>query len=526
MNSAATPATGDHGTAAGERLAAVGTAERLEASLREIRDLKAALDQHAIVAITDPQGRITAVNDRFCAISQYAREELIGQDHRIINSGHHPKAFIRDLWTTIGRGQVWRGEIKNRAKDGSFYWVDTTIVPFLGENGKPRQYIAIRADITERKRAEAAAAHLAAIVESSDDAIVGKDLNGIVTSWNQGAEKLFGYPAAEMIGQPVARLIPADRLAEETMILQRIAQGESVRDFETVRVRRDGRLIDVSVTVSAIKDPAGRIIGASKVARSITERKQAEATIQELNAGLERRVAERTAQLEAANRELEAFSYSVSHDLRAPLRAMDGFSQAVLEDFGARLPDEGRRYLETIRSSAQRMGELIDDLLAFARLSRQDLNRREVDTGLLVRRVLAELGNPWPGRLVQLRLGPLPACVADPALLKQVWVNLLSNALKYTRRREEAEIEIGWARSGGPDVFYVRDNGAGFDPRYAGKLFGVFQRMHRLEDYEGTGVGLAIVQRIVHRHGGRVWAEAQVDRGATFYFTLGPEAVP
>ena len=262
------------------------------------------------------------------------------------------------------------------------------------------------------------------------------------------------------------------------------------------------------------------------MARSIAERRQAEATIQELNASLERRVAERTAQLEAANRELEAFSYSVSHDLRAPLRAMDGFSQAVLEDFGARLPEEGRRYLETIRSSAQRMGELIDDLLAFARLSRQELNRRQVDTGQLVRGVLADLGSPWPGRLVQLRVGALPSCVADPALLKQVWVNLLSNALKYTRRREQAEIEIGCARAGGPDVFFVRDNGAGFDPRYAGKLFGVFQRMHRLEDYEGTGVGLAIVQRIVHRHGGRVWAEAQVDRGATFYFTLEADAAP
>ena len=526
MKSIASPsAAGRRAGAAGEPDAAQA-AEQLQASLREIGDLKAALDQHAIVAVTDPQGKITAVNDRFCAISQYAREELIGQDHRIINSGHHPKAFIRELWATIGRGQVWRGEIKNRAKDGSFYWVDTTIVPFFGENGRPRQYIAIRADITERKRAEAAAAHLAAIVESSDDAIVGKDLHGIVTSWNHGAEKLFGYSAAEMIGQPVARLIPADRLAEETTILGRIARGEGVRDFETVRVRRDGRAIEVSVTVSAIKDPAGRIIGASKVARSIAERRQAEATIQELNASLERRVAERTAQLEAANRELEAFSYSVSHDLRAPLRAMDGFSQAVLEDFGARLPEEGRRYLETIRSSAQRMGELIDDLLAFARLSRQELNRRQVDTGQLVRGVLADLGSPWPGRLVQLRVGALPSCVADPALLKQVWVNLLSNALKYTRRREQAEIEIGCARAGGPDVFFVRDNGAGFDPRYAGKLFGVFQRMHRLEDYEGTGVGLAIVQRIVHRHGGRVWAEAQVDRGATFYFTLEADAAP
>lgn len=375
--------------------------EKLTASTKEVIDLKAALDEHAIVAITDPQGRITYVNEKFCAISKYSREELLGQDHRIINSGFHSREFIRDLWTTIARGRVWHGEIKNKAKDGTFYWVDTTIVPFLNSNGKPRQYVAIRADITERKAAE-----------------------------------------------------------------------ETVRQF---------------------------------------------------NSELEQRVKERTAQLEAANHELEAFSYSVSHDLRAPLRAIDGFSQAVLEDFGPQLPADGLHYLKTIRHSAQQMGTLVDDLLAFARLNRQELNKRPVQTDLLVQNALDELGSPWPDRTVAIRLGTLPQCSGDPSLLKQVWLNLLSNALKYTRRREKAEIEIGCTRIDGEEAFFVRDNGTGFDMRYAQKLFGVFQRLHRAEDYEGTGVGLAIVQRVVHRHGGRVWAEAAVDRGATFYFTLGKE---
>lgn len=375
------------------------TEAELRATLKEIGDLKAALDEHAIVAITDPQGKITYVNDKFCAISKYRREELLGHDHRIINSGYHPKEFIRELWATIGRGRVWHGELKNRAKDGTFYWVDTTIVPFLNDDGRPRQYVAIRADITERKA------------------------------------------------------------AEETVL--------------------------------------------------------------RLNTELEQRVRERTAQLELTNRELEAFSYSVSHDLRAPLRAIDGFSQAVLEDFGPMLPEEGQRQLQTIRYSAQRMGALIDDLLTFARLNRQDLSKRTIDTTRLVRETLVELGFPWSDRKVEVRVGHLSPGLGDPVLIRQVWINLIANALKYTRRREQATIDIGEAEIEGRRTFFIRDNGVGFDMKYAKKLFGVFQRLHRIEDYEGTGVGLATVQRIVQRHGGRVWAEAAVDQGATFFFHLG-----
>jgi PAS domain S-box-containing protein len=494
--------------------------QQLRASLKEIDDLKAALDEHAIVAITDPQGKITYVNDKFCAISKYSREELLGQDHRIINSGFHPKEFIRDLWTTITHGKVWKGEIKNKAKDGSFYWVDTTIVPFLNDDGKPRQYVAIRADITERKKMEMVATHLAAIVKSSDDAIIGKNLDGIVTSWNAGAEKIFGYTANEMVGSSILRLIPADRRDEENQILGKIKRGESVQHFETVRQTKDGRFINISVTTSPIKDSTGKVVGASKVARDITERKAAAEKIHQLNNELEQRVIKRTVELEAANQELEAFSYSVSHDLRAPLRAINGFAGIVLEDFSAQLPEEGKRHLERIRTGGQRMGMLIDDLLAFSRLSRQGINRQSVNMAKLTQNVLDELKPQLDGRRIEIKVGELPVCHGDTALLKQIWVNLISNAIKYTRGRETAIVEIGCTHENSENVYFVRDNGAGFDMQYANKLFGVFQRLHRADEFEGTGVGLAIVQRIVHRHGGRVWAEAKVNEGAAFYFTL------
>jgi light-regulated signal transduction histidine kinase (bacteriophytochrome) len=288
-------------------------------------------------------------------------------------------------------------------------------------------------------------------------------------------------------------------------------------------VAKDGRHLDLSVTVSPIEDKRGKIVGASKVARDITERKRTAQEIHELNVRLEQRVAKRTSELESANKELEAFSYSVSHDLRAPLRAVDGFSQAVLEDYGPRLPEEGRRYLQTIREGAQRMGVLIDDLLTFSRLSRTPLKKQEVNTDKLVHHVLEEMNSQQEDRQVEIRIGDLPMCQGDPALLNQVWVNLLSNALKYTRHRENAVIEVGCKVAQEENVYFVRDNGAGFDMRYAHKLFGVFQRLHRADEFEGTGVGLAIVQRIINRHGGRVWADAAVDRGATFYFTLKEE---
>ncbi len=281
------------------------------------------------------------------------------------------------------------------------------------------------------------------------------------------------------------------------------------------------------IMVGVLKRHAERALEISKenaiLTEQITERTRAEQVIRLLNAELEQRVAHRTAQLEAANKELESFAYTVAHDLRAPLITINGFSRVLLEDYASALGDEAQGYLRQVGENVRRMGELIDDLLDFSRLSRQPLNKHEVAAADIVRQALADLDGARAHRHIDIVIGALPACQADPALLKQVFANLLSNALKYTRKREAAAIEIGWRENAdepGYHTYYVKDNGVGFDMRYADKLFRVFQRLHPAEEYEGTGVGLAIVQRIIHRLSGRVWAEAEVDKGATFYFTL------
>jgi len=783
-------------------------------ALKDLADQKFALDQHAIVATTDVQGTVTYVNDKFCAISKYSRQELVGQNHRILNSGHHSREFFQQMYRTIANGEVWRDEICNRAKDGSIYWVDTTVVPFLDAYGKPRQYMAIRADITERKRAEEVRERLAAVVDSSDDAIISKTLEGTINTWNRGAEAVFGYSSSEAVGKPMLMLIPQERVNEEADILSRIKRGGSVEHFETVRVRKDGKRIDVSATISPIRDGSGAIIGASKIARDITERRRAEQAVQEslatseaalkdladqkfaldqhaivavtdvqgtityvnekfctiskyskdeligqnhrilnsghhpkeffqqmyhsiakgkvwhaeimnrakdgsiywvdttivptlstegkprqyvairaditerkqaeerlagqtgelsrqaeelfrsrqelesqklmlqsvldsmveglvaadengkfilwnpaaakivgmgasnvptqewnqhygvylpdtvtpfppeknplyrairgevssaemflrnpeltdgvwiestasplkdkngkvrggviafrditqrkvdeqeirkLNEGLEERVAERTAQLAVANQELEAFTYSVSHDLRAPLRHIGGFSRILIEDFAARMEPEAQQHLQRIEDGTRRMGLLVDELLNLARVGRHALNLQVGSLNSIIEEVVSLLQPEAEGRVLDWKIAKLPSANYDSVLVRQVFQNLISNALKFTRTRDRAVIEINHRLENGRTVIFVRDNGVGFDMKYVGKLFGVFQRLHRAEDFAGTGVGLAIVQRIVHKHGGLVWAQSELGKGSTFCFTLSADTAP
>jgi PAS domain S-box-containing protein len=500
--------------------------QKLKDSLKEVGDFKAALDEHAIVAITDPQGKITYVNDKFCAISKYSREELLGQDHRIINSGHHSKEFIRDLWATIARGKVWHGEIKNKAKDGSFYWVDTTIMPFLNEQGKPRQYVAIRADITERKAVEerlrTSIKEIVDLKSALDEhAIVAiTDPQGKITYVNDKFCAISKYSREELLGQD-HRIINSGHHSKEFIrdLWATIARGK-VWHGEIKNKAKDGSFYWVDTTIMPFLNEQGKPRQYVAIRADITARKAAAAEIVQLNAELEQRVAKRTSELKLANQELEAFSYSISHDLRAPLRAMGGFARILEKEFSGEISPDARKALERIRNNVTKMSQLIDGLLDFSSLNWMPVVKKEIDPAAIARGVFDELRPETGNRHIDIEINKLPPCEADANLLKQVYVNLATNALKYSRHRDPAVIRVGWRKEKGRGAYFVQDNGAGFDMKYADKLFRVFQRLHGADQFEGTGVGLAIVQRIVQRHGGHIWAQAEVDHGATFYFTL------
>jgi PAS domain S-box-containing protein len=484
-----------------------------EVARKDLADQKFALDQHAIVAMTDVKGSITYVNDKFCAISKYSREELLGQDHRILNSGYHPKEFFQQMYRTIAQGGVWRGEIRNRTKDGSFYWVDSTIVGFAGADGKLEKYVAIRADITERKRAEEVRERLAAVVESSDDAIIGKTLDGVITTWNHGAEKVFGYPVSEAVGKPMQMLVPPERANEEADILARVERGESVEHFETVRVRKDGKGIDVSVTISPIRDSSGAIVGVSKVARDISERKRAE-----------QRLADKVEELARSNRDLEQFAYAASHDLQEPLRMVASYTQLLAERYGGKLDENADKFLGYAREGALRMQVLIRDLLTFSRVVQAGVPRKNVDCDVALEEALQSLTAAIEESGTVVTHTALPNVWADQTQIVQVFQNLIGNAIKF-HNGAPPQCAVSAEKSGCNWLFSVSDNGIGIAPEYAENIFVVFQRLHARTEYPGNGIGLAICKKIIEHYGGTIWVESKVGEGSTFKFTL-PAAAP
>ncbi len=341
--------------------------------------------------------------------------------------------------------------------------------------------------------------------------------------WDDGMYALYGVKREDFAGAYEAWLqgVHPDDRAFSDEISKRAQRGEQAYDTEFRVVWPDGSIHYLKAYGRFVRDAAGQPLRMTGVNYDITERKRAEEEIRQLNQELEQRVLDRTAQLEAANKELESFSYSVSHDLRVPLRHIDGFMELLQESLGANLDESSQYYMDTIADAAKRMGILIDDLLSFSRMSRNEMTQTQVDIGTLVGEVIREYEPETQGRIIRWKVADLPTVSGDRAMLRLVLVNLISNALKFTQPRQEAEIEVGCILDSDAEVeIFVRDNGVGFEMDYADKLFGVFQRLHRQEEFEGTGIGLANVRRIINRHGGRVWAEGKVDQGATFYFSL------
>lgn len=384
--------------------------------------------------------------------------------------------------------------------------------------------MTLQKEISEHMRSKKQITIFRSFSEASGQGFGMSDLDGNITYINPALCRLLGKTDPDrIIGTNFSLYVPESvtkRMADVVLpALKR--EGQWIGESEILSM--EGKKIPTLENIFLIRDESGKAQFIADVISDISARKQAEEEIRKLNEDLERRVTERTKELEASNKELESFSYSVSHDLRAPLRAIDGFSKILEEDYGAALRGEGQRYLNIMRENTHKMAKLIDDLLTFSRMSKQSVMKQQVSPSDIVRKALEELKPMTEGRQIEIKLTDLPICQADPNLLRVVFVNILSNAIKYTSKKELAVIEIGTDDSDEGTIYFVRDNGVGFDMRYVEKVFGVFQRLHAASDYEGTGIGLSFVQRIIIRHGGRIWATSEVDKGATFYFTLGKE---
>ena len=488
----------------------------------QLRKFSRVVEQSAAsIVITDLDGTTEYVNPKFCELTGYTREEALGVNPRIVRSGLTPPEVYAGLWRTITAGGVWRGELANRKKNGEIFWEQVSISPVVDAGGRITHFVAVKQDISAVKQAEealrASELRLRTIVDNLPALIGYVDASEQLRFVNRAYSDWYGLSEEDLLGRTVRDLVGEDGyLMVRGHIRTALERGEVVRYELALRIRGEPR--QLLTTYVPDVGPEGKTRGYYVMAEDVTEFKQAEGKIRELNETLERRVAERTAELEAANRQLESFSYSVSHDLRAPLRAIAGFSDLLMEHARGELSQDHSKMLERVARNVEKMNSLIDDLLSFSRTSRAALEPTSFDLAELVREVSEGLEAAYPSARIEIRA--LPRVSGDRALLRQVLANLIGNALKFSSKVEEPRVEVGQIRRDGGTIIYVRDNGVGFDMAYGDKLFGVFQRLHRTDEFEGTGVGLAIVEQVIRRHGGRVWAEAAPGKGATFYFTL------
>jgi PAS domain S-box-containing protein len=627
--------------------------KRVEAEAREAQErfrlLLDGVKDYAIYML-DPEGNVISWNEGATRVKGYRSEEILGKHFSCFYKAEDIEAGkpARELRESVSKGRFEEEHWRVR-KDGSAFWANVVITPMYDDSGTLRGFSKVARDITERKRAEEqlrrSSLYARSLIEASLDPLVTISREGKITDVNEATEKVTGASREKLIGSDFSDYF-TDPESARRAYEHVFAQG-AVQDYPLAIRSAVGKVTDVLYNASVFRNESGEVEGVFAAARDITERKRAEAELQEsetkfrmlaelapqlvwmctpdglnvyfnqrwveytgqtleesygrgwntpfhaddkqaawaawnhavatgetyriesrlraadgsyrwflmrgvplrdasgsivkwfgtctdiddlkraeaelsrLNAELDERVRRRTAELDAANKELEAFTYSVSHDLRAPLRHISGFSKILTEEYSSSLAPDAQHHLQRIQEGTRRMGLLVDDLLNLGRVGRHELRLQVTGLNSVVNEAVAELKAECEGRQVEWKIGSLPFVECDPGLMKQVFQNLLSNAVKFTRPRPRAVVEVGQKEEHGNSVVFVRDNGVGFSMKYADKLFGVFQRLHRPEDFEGTGVGLATVQRIVKKHGGRIWAEAELDKGATFFFTLG-----
>ncbi len=524
---------------------------RVEQSLQKAKSTFESLFENAADAcvVVDPGGRIRRVNKQADQLFGYSREELLGQEVEVLVPerlrGKHLERRKGGQAASHFRAMGAGHELVGRRRDGGEFPVDIMLNPLETEEGPV--VIATVRDITERKHVEQLHLQFRALFESLPGLYLVLTPDLTIVAASDAYLKATMTKREEILGRGLFEVFPdnpcdpaASGVSNLRTSLDRVRQTATTDTMAIQKYdvrRQDG--VFVERYWSPVNSP---ILGADRQLEYIIHRVEdvTEFVRQKKNAssgetaGLRARLEQMEAevfrngqelqtvnrQLQEANQELESFSYSVSHDLRAPLRSVDSFSRIVLEEYGPKLDDEGRRLLDVVRSEAQRMGQLIDDLLDFSRLGRQELKAMKCDLTALTQNVFDSLESPLRSRVKQFNLKQLPPAYGDPAMLRQVLFNLIANAVKFSRHAPSPALEIGGTAGDGLNTYYVKDNGVGFDPRYVHKLFGVFQRLHSESEFEGTGVGLALVQRIIHRHGGKVWAEGRVNAGATFYFTL------
>ncbi len=452
------------------------------------------------------------VNVAFNSILGYATDEILGKHFTFFLYDKYVDAITMN--NQLNKEHI-SFETRVICKDQSSKWLDWNIIIKYGK------WFFNARDITAAKETEKIKDFLGELVRHSNNAVYIHDEEGKIISWNIGAENIYGYKEAEALKMQVWELLPENIRSSSKDIVDKIIneqitiENNKIEEFETKRLAKNGKIIDVIFSANVITDYTGERKSFAIKEIDITKQNISNHQIAQLNVDLKKNII----QLEASNKELESFSYSVSHDLRAPLRAVNGYVRIIEEDYDKQLDEEGKRLLHNIQSNAERMGALIDDLLAFSRLGRKEVEMNEINFDKLIEAVSIEINNSGT-HTASIKINTLDHALGDYSLLRQVWTNLLSNAIKYSAKKEKPLIEIGSQIKDDEVVYYIKDNGAGFDMQYKEKLFGVFQRLHSPSEFEGTGIGLAIAHRIITKHGGKIWAESKINEETTFYFTL------